>query len=213
MDAHEKAGLWSRRLQLDERSFGRALLRFGWRQEFDPDFVSGYSDEPASPIGKTSRRQQEKEFPQVQPLNGIFNLQPGAGLRHVPHHAISAPCPVDSHDENINTALEIDALVFSQSEGHLAYPRFSINATWRPSVRATLEHSANDTNDALDEIRSGCRLPSKRARGCDRHSPADFSYASSPNAYDAKSAKPIQNRRHAALATLMSSPQYSAHKI
>src|ERR1700732_3032419 len=98
---------------------GALLVRFGFPpQELDTDFFTGYSDQLASAICETGRRQKQEEFLQVQSFDRVLDLQPRAGLRHVNHPATAAPGAVDSHHENIDTTLKIDAFILSHPEGH-----------------------------------------------------------------------------------------------
>src|SRR5262249_11184642 len=122
------------------------------------------------------------------------------------------PGAVYSHDENMDATLEIDALAFSQSEGHLAYPRFSNrNAASEPlgtPRRVPRLNSAIDTVDPHNETQSNCRLPSNRTKKLRQAFP-DGSLGGTllhRARTTRKPAKPIQNRAHVAVTTLMRSP-------
>src|ERR1700722_9787514 len=83
------------------------------RQEFNADLLAGHAHQAATAVRQTRRRQQQKEFLEVQSFEGSLDAQPRAALRHVEHHAVPAPGSIYSHDENRDAALEIDTLVLS----------------------------------------------------------------------------------------------------
>jgi hypothetical protein len=87
-------------------------------QKLDADLITGHSNQLASAIREAGRRQKQEEFLEIQSFDGVFDAQPRPGLRDVYHPATAAPRPVDSHDENVDAALEIDAFVLPHPEGH-----------------------------------------------------------------------------------------------
>src|SRR5579872_3699549 len=79
-------------------------------EKIDSDLVAIDPGKFASAIGKPRRRQQQKEFLQVQSLDRALDCQLGPGLGNVFHDAIAAPRAVDAHHVRVKSALERDTL-------------------------------------------------------------------------------------------------------
>jgi hypothetical protein len=98
------------------------FLGFVSFEELDADLIAGYADHPTAPKCEACGRQKQEEFLEVQSLEGTFDAQSRAGLRHIDHDAVATPGSINPHDVNMDAAFEIDTLAFSLSISHLPDP-------------------------------------------------------------------------------------------
>jgi hypothetical protein len=89
-------------------------------EELDTDFIAGHTDELAASIGQACGGQQQKEFSEVQSLDGLHD-EARTSLRDIDHEAVAAPRAIDGHDEDFDAVLEADPFVFSLSLGQLKF--------------------------------------------------------------------------------------------
>jgi len=102
-----------------ELSFQRTFPTLVLRQKLDADLIAGHPHHSTAAKRETRRRQQQKEFLDIQSFEGSFDAQSRARLRYVDHDAVTAPASINSHDVNADAAVKIDALAFSVSIRHL----------------------------------------------------------------------------------------------
>src|ERR1700734_3775754 len=102
-----------RRVRATDSGFSRAsplLLLVAGLEKINADLVAIHPCEFAPAIGKTRRRQQQKEFLQMQSFDRALDRQLGAGLGNVFHGAVAAPRAVDAHHLRGKSPLKRDAL-------------------------------------------------------------------------------------------------------
>src|SRR5215475_4798984 len=93
------------------------LFGFLGHEELDADFIAGYADELAASIGQAGGRQQQKEFSQVQSLDGLHD-KARTSLRDIDHETVAAPRAIDGHHEDFDAVLKTDSFAFSAYLGH-----------------------------------------------------------------------------------------------
>jgi hypothetical protein len=95
---------------LTRRGTGSLFLVLLSLQKLDVNFRAVDADKFASAIGQAGRRQQQKELPEIEALNGALDGKYGVVVRDGIQQTVAAPCPVNPHDTDAISTAERHAL-------------------------------------------------------------------------------------------------------